>query len=120
MSADQAAIDGGQETCRHGVKGMSVIEAMDNCSTCHGEMEEARAEIRERDAIESIAGRAKTYLPNSSDRLALVALNDARPFRAYWPLRLTQLIGGKTWSLSIVRYQTKSPTPVLKGSEDEQ
>ena len=71
-------------------------------------------------AIESIAERAKTYLPNSSDRLALVSLDDKRPFRAYWPLRLTQLVGGKTWSLSIVRYQTKNPVPVPEGSEDEQ
>lgn len=53
--------------------------------------------------------RIKTYLVNSSDRLALVSLDDKRPFRAYWPLRLTQIVGGKRWSLSLVRYQTSEP-----------
>lgn len=51
----------------------------------------------------------RTYLPNSSRNLALVSLRDRRPFRAYWPLHLTQLVGGKTWSISLVRYTTDGP-----------
>ncbi len=27
----------------------------------------------------------RDYLPNTSTRLALVSLDDQRPFRAYWP-----------------------------------
>jgi len=56
--------------------------------------------------------RLSPYLPNTSDRLALVHVGDERPFRAYWPLRLTQIIGGKRWSLSVCRYLTDKPVPV--------
>jgi hypothetical protein len=34
------------------------------------------------------ARRWRTYLVNSSGRLALVSLDDAQPFRAYWPVCL--------------------------------
>lgn len=53
---------------------------------------------------------ARPYLPNSSDRLALVSLD--RPTGALWPLRLTQIVGGRTWSLSLVRYRSPGPVPV--------
>jgi len=61
------------------------------------------------------------YLYNSSDRLALVSLDDPQDFRAYWPLRLTQLVGGKTWSISFVRFQTPKPqvTAQRQGSTGE-
>ena len=49
--------------------------------------------------------------PNTSTRMALVSLDDAEPYRAHWRIRLTQIIGGKRWSLSLVTYQT--PTPEL-------
>ncbi len=50
---------------------------------------------------------ARPYIPNSTDRLALVSLD--RPTAALWPIRLTQIIGGKTWSLSLVRYRSREP-----------
>lgn len=59
----------------------------------------------------------RVYLPNSNDRLALVALDDERPFRAHWPVRLTQLVGGRTWSLSVVRYQTVAPVVTIPDGE---
>ena len=52
-----------------------------------------------------------TYGPNTSDRLALVSLNDRHRFSAYWPMRLTQIIGGKTWSISFTRFTTPEPIP---------
>lgn len=54
--------------------------------------------------------RLRPYLPNSSDRLALVSLD--RPTAACWPLRLTQIVGGRTWSFSLVRYRTPEPVPL--------
>ncbi|MBM4489391.1 hypothetical protein MWT96_20705 [Prescottella equi] len=48
----------------------------------------------------------RDYLPNTSTRLALVSLDDQRPFRAYWPMRITQLVGGKTWSISFIKHST--------------
>ena len=59
--------------------------------------------------------RFNTYGPNTSDRLALVSLDDRRPFRAYWPVRFTQIVGGKRWSLSLCFYRT--PKPVLVADE---
>ena len=56
----------------------------------------------------------KPYLPNTSDRLSLVGrrANASQPdFRAYWPLRLTQIVGGKRWSLALVWYKTPHPIP---------
>jgi hypothetical protein len=32
-----------------------------------------------------------------------------RPADAHWPIRLTQIVGGKTWSISFVRFQTREP-----------
>lgn len=58
----------------------------------------------------------RTYGPNRSDKLALVSINDLRQrerFTAYWPLSITQIIGGKKWSINFIRYQT--PQPVLVG-----
>lgn len=57
-------------------------------------------------------GRLRPYLPNRSDALALVSLNDKRPFRAHWPLTLVQIVGGRTRSLSVVRYRTREPVPI--------
>lgn len=54
----------------------------------------------------------RTYLMNRSDNLALVSLNDTRPFRAYWPMTFVQLVGGRRWSLSICRYSTPGPLVV--------
>jgi hypothetical protein len=54
--------------------------------------------------------KLKTYLVNHSNGLALVSLDDQRPFRAYWPLKMTQVIGGRRWSLSLVRLQGDEPT----------
>lgn len=62
--------------------------------------------------------RIRPYLPNRSRNLALVSLNDKRPFRAHWPLVLTQIIGGKTWSLSLVRYQTATPVLTTSSGAD--
>ena len=56
----------------------------------------------------------RTYGPNTSDRLALVSLNDERPFRAHWPVRLTQIIGGKRWSLSLCIHLTPHPIPTTR------
>ena len=56
-----------------------------------------------------MGSRLRPYLPNRSDRLALVSLDDERPFRAYQPIRLTQILGGRTWSLSLVRHTTQMP-----------
>ena len=55
----------------------------------------------------------RPYLPNRSDALALVS--QQYPTRAYWPLTLIQIVGGRTWSLSIVRYQTDRPIPTEGG-----
>jgi hypothetical protein len=60
--------------------------------------------------------RLRTYLPNTSDRLALVSLADARPFRSHWPVRLTQIVGGRAWSLTLVTLTT--PAPVLTDPDD--
>ncbi|NKR60220.1 hypothetical protein GS474_15930 [Rhodococcus hoagii] len=57
----------------------------------------------------------RDYLPNTSTRLAMVSLDDQRPFRAYWPMRITQLIGGKTWSISFIKHH--APQPVQSGAE---
>lgn len=56
---------------------------------------------------------ARPYLPNRSHRLALVSLE--RPGAAHWPLQLTQLVGGRTWSLTFVRFQTAEPIPTSAG-----
>lgn len=48
------------------------------------------------------------YLPNRDDSMALVSTEDPK-FRAFWPVRITQILGGKTWSLSIVRFKTDEP-----------
>lgn len=55
--------------------------------------------------------RLRPYLPNRSDRLALVSTRDSNPFSAYWPLIITQLVGGKTWSISYIRHTTPRPIP---------
>lgn len=57
----------------------------------------------------------REYLPNTSTRLAMVSLDDRRPFRAYWPMRITQLIGGKTWSLSFIKHSTPRPVVEMGG-----
>lgn len=49
----------------------------------------------------------RPYLPNTSTRLGLVSLDD--PGKAHWPVRLTQIIGGRTWSLSLVTNLTPKP-----------
>lgn len=56
-----------------------------------------------------IPKRLRPYVPNTSDKLALVSLDDKFKYRAHWPLRLTQIIGGKTWSLSFVRHPSQKP-----------
>lgn len=43
-----------------------------------------------------------TWLPNRTQVLALVSLNHAPVFRSYWPCSVTQIVGGKHWSLSVV------------------
>ena len=55
--------------------------------------------------------RLRPYLPNTSDQMALVSLNEpgGPPFNAYWPMRLTQIVGGKTWSISFTRFKTPHP-----------
>ncbi|MDH6284023.1 hypothetical protein [Prescottella agglutinans] len=58
----------------------------------------------------------RDYLPHTSTRLAMVYLDDRRPFRAYWPIRNTQLIGGKTWALSFIKYSTQKPVEI-KGDQ---
>jgi len=54
----------------------------------------------------------RPYLPNTSSRLALVSLD--RPDAAHWPIRLTQIVGGKTWSISFIRFQTPEPVPTTR------
>ncbi|PTR30610.1 hypothetical protein C8K36_102462 [Rhodococcus sp. OK519] len=56
----------------------------------------------------------REYLPNTTTKLAMVSLNDQRPFRAYWPMRITQLVGGKTWSLSFIKHGTPRPVEAAK------
>lgn len=51
----------------------------------------------------------KRYGPNTSDRAGLVSLDDAEPFLAFWPMRFTQLVGGRRWSLSICVFRTGEP-----------
>lgn len=53
----------------------------------------------------------RPYLPNTSNELALVSLSDREPFRAFWPIVLTQLVGGRTWSISFIRHKTLEPIP---------
>lgn len=59
--------------------------------------------------------RLSKYLPNSTDELGLVALDNLKPGQKHWPVRFQQIIGGKYWSLSIITYQT--PAPVVKVSD---
>jgi len=61
--------------------------------------------------------KISTYLYNNSNKLALVALDDKRPFRAYWPLRFIQIVGAKRWSLSLCIFSTEKPL-LVKGLED--
>lgn len=56
--------------------------------------------------------RLRRYLPNTSTKLALVSLDDERPFRAYWPMRFTQLLGGKRWSISVCVFRTETPVRI--------
>lgn len=65
--------------------------------------------MSEHTAEKGLRKRLRPFLPNRSDALALVSLNDQRPFRAYWPLTLVQIVGGRTWSISFVRYRTPRP-----------
>lgn len=51
----------------------------------------------------------RPYLPNSSTSLALVSREF--PADAFWPIRLTQIVGGRTWSLSFVTHMTPTPVP---------
>jgi hypothetical protein len=55
-----------------------------------------------------IRKRLKPYLPNHSDRFALVTVD--QPIRAWWRARIWQIVGGRTWSLSIIRL---APEPEL-------
>lgn len=61
--------------------------------------------------------RLSDYLPNTSGRLGLVHVDDAHPFRAYWPMRFTQIIGGKRWSLSVCWRLTDKPVTVYDEEE---
>lgn len=61
--------------------------------------------------------RLSPYLPNTSDRLALVRVDDKRPFRTYWPMRFTQIVGGKRWSLSVCWRLTDKPVTVYDEEE---
>ena len=60
--------------------------------------------------------RPSNYLPNSGN-FSLVSIDKADParrepdLRAHWPIRLTQLVGGKRWSISFVWHKT--PHPIL-------
>lgn len=49
------------------------------------------------------------YGPNTSTALGIVALNDPQPFGAYWPMRFTQIIGGKRWSISLCVFRSEKP-----------
>ena len=48
-----------------------------------------------------------TYGPNSSAGLSLVPTK--HPGAGHWPIRVTQIIGGKRWSLSFVYLLTPEP-----------
>lgn len=51
--------------------------------------------------------RLSQYLPNWSDKLTLTRLDAVRsPHR---PVRLIQIVGGRSWSLSLVINRTKNP-----------
>lgn len=60
--------------------------------------------------------KLRPYLFNTSDKLGLVSLK--HPSEAVWPLRLTQLFGGRKWSLALVVYETSRPmlTEPLEGT----
>lgn len=57
----------------------------------------------------AVRRRLRTYLFNTSDRLALVSADGPR--RASWPMRFTQIVGGKRWSLSVCIFLTDKPVP---------
>lgn len=64
--------------------------------------------------------KLRPYLPNRSSRMALVSLDDERPFRAHWPLTLVQIVGCRAWSISFVRYATPSPVTTYRPTATEQ
>ena len=62
----------------------------------------------------------KTYGPHSVDSVAFVVtdrmMRRGRP-RAYWPVRIIQIIGGKRWSLNVCIFTTPKPIPVSETGE---
>jgi hypothetical protein len=49
----------------------------------------------------------RRYLFNHSNSVALVHRHRSD---IYWPMRLTQLVGGRRWSLAVIVYETAHPT----------
>lgn len=69
-----------------------------------------------RTALRRLTRALRPYLPNRSAKLALVPAAGPFPHRAQQRVVLTQLVGGRTWSLSLVRH---AGTPqLLPGQED--
>ena len=67
----------------------------------------------------SLKKRVRNYLP-STGNFSLVGTDRLRPqpdLRAHWPIRLTQIIGGKRWSLSFVWHKTPHPVLTELGEE---
>jgi hypothetical protein len=54
----------------------------------------------------------RPYLPNTSTKLAIV--HQDHPADAYWPMRITQIVGGRTWSISLINHRTPTPVPTEK------
>lgn len=50
------------------------------------------------------------YIPNTTTDLAMISRQTATPGQLHWPMRITQLIGGKTWSISFITHR-----PVKRG-----
>jgi hypothetical protein len=44
------------------------------------------------------------YIPNTTTDLAMIHRATAAPDQPYWTMRITQLIGGKTWSISLIKH----------------
>lgn len=50
------------------------------------------------------------YIPNTSTDLAMIRKDAATTGQLHWPMRITQLIGGKTWSISLIMHK-----PIRRG-----
>ena len=69
---------------------------------------------RDGEVMKSLLERYKEYIPNTSTDLAMVLVETVAPKQAFWPMRITQLIGGKTWSISLITHKPARVNPGVK------